>query len=271
MGRRKFSVEDNGAAATDDLRCRRSDGRRWRCPMPSLPNISYCEHHRFLALRAVADSQKTTSDSELPKPNRILDLNLTADLDHERLNRTFDPLPRKRKKRRRRENGVDSELRTVDQGSDRSVMIAVRAETDLDLEKLSRTLDSLATNKKRRKRKKGASGTKRGKDTEMKGEKGTDSDPISKDLIRMAVKRQMERREEKEEKKRSEKQIEVRRNLPNGVMAISSSPVKNSSNVDQIIDKKIGLGLGSDESCSLRRRFRSKNLEPEPVGLIKVC
>ncbi|XP_020258330.1 lysine-specific demethylase JMJ25-like [Asparagus officinalis] len=115
---------------------------------------------------------------------------------------------------------------------------------------------------------------------EMSEERETDADPITEDLLRMAVKRQMERREEREEKKRreerevqkrSEEKIEVRRHLRNGVMAISS-PVNNSSNVVQIIDRKIGLekiGLGFNEGSSFKRRFRSKNAEPEPIGVVK--
>lgn len=216
--------------------------------MQALPNASYCEYHRFFSTPKAADSQKAVTDSGLLKPHPY------SDSDTEKLNRTFDPLPRRRKrrkKRRRTDHGVNSELQVVNQSSDRSVVIALQPKLDSDPEKPNRTFDPLVE-----------------KENKMNGEKQAESDPVSEDLIRMAVKRQLKRREEREEKKRSEKQTEVRRELPNGVMAISPSPVKNSGNVDQIVDKKIGLGF--EEGFSLRRQFRSKNVEPQPVGLVKV-
>lgn len=236
--------------------------------MPALPNINYCEHHRFLSLRnSAAEPRQTVPVSELPQPNRVLAGDPIMDSDLQKFNRTFDPLPRKRKKRRRRENGTGLELRAVDQGSDRLALVAVPAETDSDLEKPIGALDSLAKKKKnRRRREKDASGL-------VIGEKGADSGLMSEDLIRMAVKRQMKRREEKRRSEERAEVVEVRRELPNGVMAISSPPppvVKNSSNVEQIIDKKIGLGF-PDGPPQMRRRFRSKNVEPEPVGSVKVC
>jgi WRC len=59
MGRRRFTDEP---PPPDDLRCRRSDGRDWRCPQPSLPGLSLCiYHHRR--------SYKNPSFSPSPGPS----------------------------------------------------------------------------------------------------------------------------------------------------------------------------------------------------------
>lgn len=89
-------------------------------------------------------------------------------------------------------------------------------------------------------------------------------DPAAEELIRMAIKRRMERRDKRMEK---ERRTEVRMDLPNGVMAISSGPVRVSSKAGEILDRKIGLGF--DDDCLLRRCFRSKNAEPMPIGPVK--
>ncbi|XP_078157006.1 lysine-specific demethylase JMJ28-like isoform X2 [Carex rostrata] len=59
MGRRRFTDDP---PPPDDLRCRRSDGRDWRCPQPSLPGLSLCiYHHRR--------SYKNSSFSPSPGPS----------------------------------------------------------------------------------------------------------------------------------------------------------------------------------------------------------
>ncbi|KAK8968659.1 Growth-regulating factor 3 [Platanthera guangdongensis] len=43
MGKRLFLGDPS--SLPDNLRCRRSDGRQWRCPQPAKPGLSFCEHH----------------------------------------------------------------------------------------------------------------------------------------------------------------------------------------------------------------------------------
>ncbi|KAL5976256.1 hypothetical protein ACLOJK_020586 [Asimina triloba] len=58
-------MEDDGAVP-DHLRCRRTDGRQWRCARRALDNLSFCELHHLQARRrqsklAVPDSLKLRS------------------------------------------------------------------------------------------------------------------------------------------------------------------------------------------------------------------
>lgn len=74
----------------------------------------------------------------------------------------------------------------------------------------------------------------------------------------------MERREKK--KGEAEGQTEVTRDLPNGVMTISLTPARDSGNAGPPLDRKLGF----DRDPFLRRYIRSKNVEPLPVGPLKV-
>lgn len=99
------------------------------------------------------------------------------------------------------------------------------------------------------------------------------------DLIRMVLKRDVEKRKRLlPNKKRKKKESsschngfdgfvgeELTRILPNGIMAISP-PSPTTSNVTSPCDVKVG-----EEPISMtKRRFRSKNIEPLPVGKMQV-
>ncbi|XP_024005345.1 lysine-specific demethylase JMJ25 isoform X2 [Eutrema salsugineum] len=99
------------------------------------------------------------------------------------------------------------------------------------------------------------------------------------DLIRMVLKREVEKKKKKrvQNKKSKKKESssskgfgdfvgeELTRVLPNGVMAISP-PSPTTSNVTSPCDVKVG-----EEPVSMtKRRFRSKNIEPLPVGKMQV-
>lgn len=101
------------------------------------------------------------------------------------------------------------------------------------------------------------------------------------DLIRMVLKREIEKKKKKKrlpnKKKKKKKESssnkgfgdfvgeELTRILPNGIMAISP-PSPTTSNVTSPSDVKVG-----EEPISMtKRRFRSKNIEPLPVGKMQV-
>ncbi|XP_019086962.1 PREDICTED: uncharacterized protein LOC104722919 isoform X2 [Camelina sativa] len=98
------------------------------------------------------------------------------------------------------------------------------------------------------------------------------------DLIRMVLKREVEKRKRLPNQKKKTKKVnssnggfgefvgeELTRVLPNGVMAISP-PSPTTSNVSSPCDVKVG-----EEPISVaKRRFRSKNIEPLPVGKMQV-
>lgn len=98
------------------------------------------------------------------------------------------------------------------------------------------------------------------------------------ELIRMVLKREVEKRKSKKKTKKKEEVVveensegELMRELPNGLMAISSSSPpspKPSNNVgsDSPCNVKVGVGLGQ----VMQRRIRSKNVEPMPIGTLQV-
>ncbi|KAJ6769727.1 hypothetical protein OIU79_020564, partial [Salix purpurea] len=121
---------------------------------------------------------------------------------------------------------------------------------------------------------------------------------LQMDLIRMVLQKEMEKRKKKKRKGFSEKVSvdngddtdndndnvndcsgseseegeELMRNLPNGFMAIS--PAKNFGNGNvgcssSHCDIKIG-GDGLNGVSTARRCFRSKNIEPMPIGKLQV-
>ncbi|KAI4304319.1 hypothetical protein MLD38_039849 [Melastoma candidum] len=108
---------------------------------------------------------------------------------------------------------------------------------------------------------------------------------LGKELMRMLVEREVEKRREVQQsesvregadKEDEEEVVDMMRRLPHGVMVISQSPVgkknaglndRSGGNVGSLYDVKVGengVNLGS------RRRFRSKNLEPLPLGMVQV-
>ncbi|KAL0916969.1 hypothetical protein M5K25_014525 [Dendrobium thyrsiflorum] len=58
MGKRFFSGKVS--SLPDNLRCRRSDGRQWRCPQPAKSGLSFCEYH-YQQVRRNQDNIKNTN------------------------------------------------------------------------------------------------------------------------------------------------------------------------------------------------------------------
>jgi lysine-specific demethylase 3 len=94
------------------------------------------------------------------------------------------------------------------------------------------------------------------------------------DLIRMVLKREVEKRKRlpnSNNKKKSNGGFsefvgeELTRVLPNGIMAISP-PSPTTSNVSSPCDVKVG----EEPISMIKRRFRSKNIEPLPIGKMQV-
>lgn len=98
------------------------------------------------------------------------------------------------------------------------------------------------------------------------------------ELIRMVLKREVEKSTEKRRKDKEEvivedeSEEELTRDLPNGLMAISSSPSpsprRGSGNVGS--DSPCRVKTGADFQAVPQRRFRSKNSETIPIGKLQV-
>lgn len=102
------------------------------------------------------------------------------------------------------------------------------------------------------------------------------------ELIRMVLKREVEKNTERSKKKKEEEDLvveeeeeseeELTRDLPNGLMAISSSsspsPAPRSGNVGS--NSPCHVKVGVDFRAVPQRRFRSKNSEAIPIGKLQV-
>lgn len=82
------------------------------------------------------------------------------------------------------------------------------------------------------------------------------------ELIRVFLKRQVEKKKEREFGKSVVDREE--RELPNGLMEIS--PGENLNNLNSFCNVKLGF----DPNSISKRRFRSKNIEPVPIGTVQV-
>ncbi|PQM33205.1 hypothetical protein Pyn_14181 [Prunus yedoensis var. nudiflora] len=147
--------------------------------------------------------------------------------------------------------------------------VKIRARKVDNLVKLLKRKRSEETLKKSKKRKK-----------KMKLKKSE----LNLELIRMVLKREVDKRNQTKKKKEvieeesedddDDDHDDLTRDLPNGLMAISSSssqsPLLRSGNAgsNSSSDGKVGVDMGP---AAMRRRcFRSKNIEPMPAGTLQV-
>ncbi|CAI0431074.1 unnamed protein product [Linum tenue] len=220
----------------DHLRCKRTDGRRWRCGRKVLPGKKLCEIHHL-------QGKHRQHKWKVPESLKI---------------------QREYKNRNKISNGARVRLQ--------------KEEADVVLSKLgqkrkkSEGFEEVVKMKKKKKMKK-----------KVKAKKNT----LQFELIRMVLKREVEKRKgqstsnkkpnsksksgssdnnggEEGEEDDEDEEPELMRDLPNGFMAIS--PVKHFNNVGSCSASAAScdVKIGSDSSSGIR--FRSKNLEPLPIG-----
>nr|XP_029120962.1 uncharacterized protein LOC105046979 isoform X2 [Elaeis guineensis] len=72
MARGNQAVPVPAVPVPDELRCRRSDGREWRCPRRAMAGVSFCEYHYQLARRNQAKHKGLLKSAPTPrrKPGR---------------------------------------------------------------------------------------------------------------------------------------------------------------------------------------------------------
>ncbi|EEF37719.1 conserved hypothetical protein [Ricinus communis] len=232
-------MEANNEPLPEHLRCKRTDGRQWRCNRRVMDDKKLCEIHHLQGRHRQYKRKVPESLKLQRKYNKKLKANADSISDN----------------------------------------LEIRAQKE---ERFSR-LVKLGKLKKRKKSITGG-GESRGN--------------LQLELIRMVLKREVEKRKKKKKKKIKNKnkkvvaveeinsdndnidvdsssnseEGELMRDLPNGLMAIS--PAKhNLSNAASCsttpCDIKIG-GAAADSSAFTRRCFRSKNIEPMPIGTLQV-
>ncbi|XP_059659957.1 lysine-specific demethylase JMJ28 isoform X2 [Cornus florida] len=198
-------------ALPDNLRCRRTDGRQWRCTRRVMDDKKLCEIHYIQGRR----HQHKGKDPESLK------------------------LQRKPKNKRRNQ---DSELQNLEIRARKRERVSKKA-------KRSQTI-----------------GASEALDEALKKMKLKRGD-LQLELIREFLKRQVEKKKERESE-RSDR--EVTRELPYGLMAISPSPPSPSPQQQIGNAGPCNVKLGLDSSSFPRRCFRSKNIEPIPIGSFQI-
>ena len=196
-------------ALPDHLRCKRTDGRQWRCTRRVMEDKKLCELH-YLQGRHRQNREKVPVSLKLQRKKRYKTVNRESE----------SRVPEIRVKR-----VVKSAKPVKRRGS-----VRVSEALDKALKK-------------------------------MKLKKGD----LRLELIRVFLQRQVERRK----RRRLIQNIEgeVVQELPNGLMAISQAPLQqHTDNAGSAI--RLDVDLRSDSVP--QRCFRSKNIEPLPIGSLQV-
>lgn len=196
----------------DEVRCRRTDGRQWRCTRRVVDGKKLCNIH-YLQGRRRQLKQKVPESLKLERKSR----KIRKDSEKIRANKVAS-----RSLRTGKMGPVKKEKRCVSEVLDDALRKMKLKRGDLHLE-----------------------------------------------LIREFLKRQVEKKK-KNEAGDSEwnGETELTRELPYGVMAISQ---KNSDNVDGFEGVDVKIGSISVSGLHPLRSFRSKNIEPLPMGTMQVA
>ncbi|GKV19137.1 hypothetical protein SLEP1_g29430 [Rubroshorea leprosula] len=228
-------MEEEDGLAPEHLRCNRTDGRDWRCNRLVMEGKKLCEVH-YIQARRRQRKEGVPDSLKLQRRKRRKKMVLgSADL----------ALEKNRKIRAKNVEGVPKFVK-LGKPMKRKQVIGESEALDEAVRK-------------------------------MKLKKG---DP-QLELIRMVLNREIEKRKKKEidfeETNSSDSEGELMKQLPNGLMAISSSPHFNNvgscpgsaSSSGLCVNVKIGEAE-ADTATVTRRQFRSKNIEPLPIGTLKV-
>ncbi|MED6211885.1 hypothetical protein PIB30_077882 [Stylosanthes scabra] len=218
----------------DHLRCGRTDGRQWRCRRRVKDNLKLCEIH-YLQGRKRQSKEKVPEFLKLQRKKR----------------RSHSPSP------------PSSPANNVEIRARKDSKIALLANKKRKLS--DGTSEALVVQKKNMNKKK--------KTKNKVFRKSGDDNHL--ELIRMVLEREVEKRkmrnnknDDDEEDEECSEGGELRRELPNGVMAISSNGY--NGNVGSHFDVKVGADSNSKSFAVTPRYFRSKNVDRVPVGRLQV-
>lgn len=224
----------------DYLRCKRTDGRRWRCNRRVMEDKKLCEVH-YMQGKHRQHREKVPESLKLQRSNKRKEVKVDESSEIRARSRKLRRLRMKRKKEKEKEKEKEKKKERVLGESE--------------------ALDEVVK--------------------KMKLKRGD----LQLELIRMVLKREVEKRETKKRKTHhsdddedgvncsdtcsddDDTDTEFTRQLPNGFMAVSS--VCSGANSDNA-GTSSGVKVGAEQPVVVRRRFRSKNIEPTPVGAVQV-
>ncbi|KAJ0081400.1 hypothetical protein Patl1_10911 [Pistacia atlantica] len=206
--------EEEAGALPDHLRCKRTDGRQWRCNRRVMDDKKLCEVHHLQG-RHRQHRQKVPESLKLQRKGKKI-----FKVQRNPLIRAQKIMKLKKKKR------VIGESEALDEAVKKMKL----KRGDLQLELIRMVLKKEV--EKRKKRKEFEDGD---------GENSDNSD--------------------------SDSDTEFTRALPNGLMAVST--IYSSTNSDNA-GTSCAVKIGAEPATVSRRCFRSKNIEPVPVGTLQV-
>ncbi|KAK3011119.1 hypothetical protein RJ639_012678 [Escallonia herrerae] len=228
-------MEEN-EALPENLRCNRTDGRKWWCNRPVMDGKKLCEIH-YIQGRHRQHKEKVPDSLKLErkKPNsRVGDSKKPSS----RSKNSEKPSPRNQEFEKPSTRDQEHEIQNLE----------------------------VKTNKKgktagpsKRKRSVGASEALDETLKKMKLKRGD----LQLELIREFLKREVQKKKKKDVQRENEG--EFMRKLPYGLMAIS--PSVSPQNFGNVGPYNVKVGLVS--SPFPRRCFRSKNIEPLPIGAMQ--
>ncbi|XVF87595.1 hypothetical protein PTKIN_Ptkin18bG0132600 [Pterospermum kingtungense] len=222
-------MEEEEGALPDHLRCKRTDGRQWRCKRRVMEGKKLCEVHHIQGRHR----QKKQKVPESLKMKR-----------NKRKNKAFE----------KNKLEIRAKLLKLAKPMKRKGVIGGESEA----------LDEAVR--------------------KMKLKRGD----LPLELIRMVLKREIEKKKRKQsdcsdfDDDDGEEKGDLMRELPNGLMAISSSSPHfdnpgscsgSGSGSGSVSGSCFNVKVGETETNTVaitRRRFRSKNIEPLPVGTLQV-
>ncbi|KAK8954102.1 Growth-regulating factor 10 [Platanthera zijinensis] len=270
MGKRLFLVDPS--SLPDNLRCRRSDGRQWRCPQPAKPGLSFCEHHYHQVRR----NQESTKNANNPRFKQT----------NEQNTKVTEPRPMRRQRGRRQRQKAEASAKEPAMRTQR-----MQGEGDMETAEPAGTRDLPIPDSLRCQRSDGRKWRcyqpvmpglrfcehhmrrnqgKRQNSKLASTAKHKRGQPARK-LRQARVRGRLlgdggTRTKQKIGDKYEDAYLEVTRDLPNGVMAISPWTAMGLANASPSVDWK----LGSDYGFLLGRPFRSKNAERVPLATVQV-
>ncbi|XP_061349368.1 lysine-specific demethylase JMJ28-like [Gastrolobium bilobum] len=227
MGKKSAAAkEEEEEALPDHLRCGRTDGRQWRCRRRVMEKLKLCEIH-YLQGRHRQFKEKVPESLKLQRKSKKNDPYVLNNVEI----------------RARKACKMAKKKRKLSEGSEALVVGPARKKAlkqgDMQLELIKMVLKREVEKRKKMKNNNNNNNNKKKKEEEEDDEEG-------------------------EELNYSEG--ELRRELPNGVMAISpASTPHDYNNVGSHCDVKVGV----DHKAVTPRYFRSKNVERVPVGKLQ--
>ncbi|KAH7569009.1 hypothetical protein JRO89_XS06G0088300 [Xanthoceras sorbifolium] len=208
-------MQEEEAALPDHLRCKRTDGRQWRCNRRVMEDKKLCEVH-YIQGRHRQYRRKVPESLKLQrKDKKVFKVQQSPEIR-----------ARKRRRLRKKKKGMIGESEALDEAVKKMKL----KRGDLQLE-----LIRMVVKREVEKRKKRKSG-----DFEDDEDDGSNSD--------------------------SDTETEFTRELPNGLMAVSS--ICSGANSDNA-GTSCAVKIGAEPAMVTRRRFRSKNIEPTPIGTVQ--